>query len=292
MNTGNGQSGTSAGQSASASGEGATAQSQSGVGQSQGGEAAVSDGQQTGESAPQTWDGRVKQYLSGVYEGESFDTPEAIESAWNRYQSESADQRKNYQESVEGSKKFNEVISKDPRFASMVHQMMQGDSFYKAAISQYGKDAFSVQEGDDGYDDFMAGEQSYNERQNQQKQHLETLNQNREKAKETLTTWTKDIFGENQEQASEFLGWMDNTLVQVLNSDLSPDILTKLYQGFIYDTKVAEAAQQGEVKGRNQNISAQMEAGDKNPLPNLQSSESKSDPMNILGIQKKQQILL
>lgn len=289
MNAGNGQSSTSTGQ-ATAGGDGAA-----------GGESSVaqSQTQQTGEAqsgsegeAPQTWDTKVSQYLSGVYEGEAMDTPEAVEAAWKRYQTESADQRKSYQESVEGSKKFNEIVSRDPRFASMVHQMMQGQSFHEAALSQYGRDIFNLQEGDDGYDDMMKGEQSYKERQSQQKQHLETLNQNREKAKETLTQWTADTFGENNDQASDFLGWMDNTLVQVLNSDLSPDILTKLYQGFIYDTKIADAAQQGELKGRNQAIAAEMNKGEESPLPNLQHSETKGDSMDILGLQPKKQLLL
>lgn len=63
--------------------------------------------------------------------------------------------------------------------------------------------------------------------------------------------------GSTRPNKNRFVEWVDNEiLANLLDGKVNKGILTKLYQGWIYDAAVADALETGKVEGRNEQIEA------------------------------------
>ena len=63
--------------------------------------------------------------------------------------------------------------------------------------------------------------------------------------------------GLDEAEQKQFVEWVDNEiLANLLDGKVNKGILTKLYQGWIYDAAVADALETGKVEGRNEQIEA------------------------------------
>ena len=86
------------------------------------------------------------------------------------------------------------------------------------------------------------------------KARVETREKNMARSKTDVDAFFAEQ-GLSEEEQQRFVAWVDNEiLANLLDGKVNKEILTKLYQGWVYDTAVAEARETGKVEGRNEQI--------------------------------------
>lgn len=187
-------------------------------------------------------------------------------------------------EHEDNDKVIQDLIDSDKDLAAVVSEMLLNGTPFRAALAKYfDPEDLVAKEGDEDYDYYQ---KSAEERMAIGKAHRERGAQKRSNEKEAYDNIDKFAEKHGMDEASkdEFVSFV-NTLYNDLSVlKLSPETLEKLYKAMTYDEAVAEAAETGEIEGKNQAIEATRvkkagaTAGDGVPTPKGGSSPATEKP--------------
>ena len=119
---------------------------------------------------------------------------------------------------------------------------------------QFDSSELAVPEAEPDYEAYKQAAEERTKRLADMKARVETREKNMARSKTDVDAFFAEQ-GLSEEEQQRFVAWVDNEiLANLLDGKVNKEILTKLYQGWVYDTAVAEARETGKVEGRNEQI--------------------------------------
>lgn len=155
-----------------------------------------------------------------------------------------------------------EMIKANPDLAEVINDMVNSKMPFRVALARhYSQEDLVPKEGDD---DFEAYGKEYNERLARSKRREEIANEiiaNEATSLENIDKFAKEN-GLSDEEKNNLTDYINSFFDDMLHKKISPDMLSMFRNAITHDKDVASAREEGEIKGRNANIKAQMEAED------------------------------
>lgn len=187
-------------------------------------------------------------------------------------------------EDEENAKVLQDILDSDKDLSTVVSEMIVNGTPFRAAVAKYfDPEDLVAKEGDEDYEYYQ---RSADERKRMGQEFRARGEEKRKNTKEAYDNIDKFAEKQGMDAAAKdaFIGFV-NTLYNDLSVlKLSPETLTKLYKAMTYDEAVAEAAENGEIDGKNAAIEAQRirrssaAAGDGVPTPQGGSTPLKPKP--------------
>ena len=134
--------------------------------------------------------------------------------------------------------------------------MANGVPVQVAIARQFDPSELAVPEGEPDYDAYKKAATERSQRLADMKARTEARDKNIAQSKTDVDAFFAE-HGLDEAEQKQFVEWVDNEiLANLLDGKVNKGILTKLYQGWIYDAAVADALETGKVEGRNEQIEA------------------------------------
>jgi len=194
-------------------------------------------------------------------------------------------------EDEENVKVLQDILDSDKDLNTVVSEMIVNGTPFRAAVAKYfDPEDLVAKEGDEDYEYYQ---RSTDERKRMGQEFRARGEEKRKNTKDAYDNIDKFAEKQGMDAAAKeaFIGFV-NTLYNDLSVlKLTPETLTKLYKAMTYDEAVAEAAETGEIDGKNAAIEAQRvhatrtTTGDGVPTPQGGSAPVKPKP------QKRQSLL-
>lgn len=152
----------------------------------------------------------------------------------------------------EQAKKLADALSKDPKLAQMLSDIVNGKHNAPGALARYfGKDFLSAEEGTPEYEELAKAEEERKKEVEATEVSKKEYDDNIEKSMPEVEAFCK----EKGYSVDEFLGKVWDRLVGPIFSGIySREICEFIDRAFNYDKDIKDAMEAGEVKGRNSNI--------------------------------------
>lgn len=197
-----------------------------------------------------------------------------------------------YHDNQEANKKVMEVLEDQPEIGEIIRDMAKGATFSEALARHIDVEGLQPAEGDP---DFEVWDQARKERKKRQKAAKEfevTLSKNRQSSVKNIETFREEK-KLSEDDMGKFTLALQKTLEGVMDGHITQDFLNLMYKALNFEVAVTEAQKQGEVKGRNEKITAMKDTPKKGDgLPHVASQgtpEKKVNPIaaGIVGFQKQ-----
>lgn len=221
---------------------------------------------------PMSLDDKIKAAFTEHFDGEEFSDSNY---GFDKLMASHKEVKNRLTAHLEGAKKLNKIINNNPTVASVLGDIMQGKSLPEALASHYTPDELSLRPGDDGYDDFIKGQENLKESKRLKQEKAAALAKNKEAFIKTFGEFKAKNFDGDDEGYRSYVSYLDSTIAKVLRGEIDTETLTKLYQGYKYEEAVAEAKADGELVGKNASI---------NELKTKEKSEATGDGLPDLDI--------
>lgn len=153
----------------------------------------------------------------------------------------------------ESNRKLAEVFTKNPKFAAMMRDVMQGDDASVAFIRYFGRDALDATGDEEKMQVITTANQEYLNRVAESEQLRKTQEENLGKSEEEMTAFQLEK-GLSDEEFAKFVDAVYNVLEQGLEGLIKKDFLEIFWKGLNYDNDMKDAAQVGRTQGRNEKI--------------------------------------
>lgn len=156
----------------------------------------------------------------------------------------------------DNEKTIQDILDSDKDAAAVISEMIVNGTPFRAAVAKFfDPEDLVAKEGDDDYEYYQKSSDERRRMGQEFRQRGEEKRKNEREAYDNIDAFAKKN-GMDQSAKDEFVGFI-NTLYNDLSVlKLSPETLDKLYKAMTYDAAVAEAAETGEIDGRNQAIEA------------------------------------
>ena len=187
-------------------------------------------------------------------------------------------------EDEENVKVLQDILDSDKDLNTVVSEMIVNGTPFRAAVAKYfDPEDLVAKEGDEDYEYYQ---KSTDERKRMGQEFRARGEEKRKNTKDAYDNIDKFAEKQGMDAAAKeaFIGFV-NTLYNDLSVlKLTPETLTKLYKAMTYDEAVAEAAETGEIDGKNAAIEAQRvrktnaTTGDGVPTPQGGSAPVKPKP--------------
>ena len=167
-----------------------------------------------------------------------------------------------HSKSKEANSKLIEAFNSNPTVAEILRDVIEGADLRVAIARHFSTDDLVPQEGDP---DFKAWQEAAEKRKKDiegREKQAEVLVENTKKSTETVKVFA-DKHKFTQEETTEFLGIIDKAMDDLYSGKVTEDFLEKMLNAFNYKKDVKEAAQLGEIKGKNTKIEAKKKDGEK-----------------------------
>lgn len=194
---------------------------------------------------------RVREYMTTKFPDREFGDDSELEQALYDYLTQS-------DKKIEGHEAANktimEVVQAYPEFAQIIEDVANGIPVQVAIARQFDSSELAVPEGEPDYEAYKQAAEERTKRLADMKARVETREKNMAQSKTDVDAFFAEQ-GLSEEEQQRFVAWVDNEiLANLLDGKVNKEILTKLYQGWVYDTAIAEARETGKVEGRNEQI--------------------------------------
>lgn len=160
-------------------------------------------------------------------------------------------------EDEENAKVLQDILDSDKDLSTVVSEMIVNGTPFRAAVAKYfDPEDLVAKEGDEDYEYYQ---KSTDERKRMGQEFRARGEEKRKNTKDAYDNIDKFAEKNGMDAAAkdEFIGFV-NTLYNDLSVlKLTQETLTKLYKAMTYDEAVAEAAETGEIDGKNAAIEAQ-----------------------------------
>lgn len=208
-----------------------------------------------GTEAPLSLSDYTKKHLSELYEGEEFADEDSIRKGFDRFVTDHKTATEKLKKYSDADKITSEAIAKHPELASIITDTIKNGDLLPVAIARHlGPEALTLNEGDEGFEQLQQVIAERRDNETNRQKRMDALKANQEKTIEVLKKFSADTFGEDAETQKNFFGWVDSSLSSMLEGNITPELMQKLYQGFSYEADIKEAADIAKIAGRNENI--------------------------------------
>lgn len=237
------------------------------------------------ETPKRTFKSRMKE----VYPDVEPQNDDEFDDLYNRY----ADEK---EAEIGGMKDqmtiIEDALNSDEDLRSVVTEMLVNKRTFRAAVARVlSQEDLTPVPGDD---DFDSVREAYNQRMEEGKKRASDMQQIQQNEEQTYADFDKFCQDHNlsEEQMNQLDAHISETFSNLLYKKVTPEMLDMFYKAMNYDSAVAKAEQDGEIKGRNTAIeakrisSAKESAGD--GIPDIVGGGSKSyddvkDKVSFLG---------
>lgn len=167
-----------------------------------------------------------------------------------------ADDERDLQLFKDNQQTIEDVIDSDKDAAAVISEMIVNGTPFRAAVAKFfDPEDLVAKEGDDDYEYYQ---KSSDERKKMGKEFRARMDEKRSNEKEAYDNI--DAFAEKNGMDSaakdEFVSFINELYNDLTVLRITPDTLDKLYKAMNYDKDVAEAAEGGEIAGKNSAIEA------------------------------------
>lgn len=205
---------------------------------------------QSEQSSPKT--PRYRELLSKHYPDRQFDTDEDAENAFYEDYEQKSSALKDAE--VSNQEVF-ALIEANPALADVIIAMNEGEPFEVALAKCVDLEALTPSDGEPNFEEYKKAVSERKQREAEIKSYQETRKANSDKSKADANEFY-DEKGMDADEQDAFVSFVEGFYVSLLRGEISKATLTKMYQAFKYDEDVADAAEQGEINGRNAQIEA------------------------------------
>lgn len=193
----------------------------------------------------------IRDYMSAKFPDKQYPDDHAFDTALLDHLS-AADAK------IAGNEQANqaimEVISANPEFAEIIEDVASGVPVQVAIARQFSPEDLSVEQGEPDYEAYKKAAAERTKRLTTMKEQIDSREKNIARSKTDVDAFFADK-GMDEKECTDFIEWVDNEiLANLIDGKIDKGILTKLYQGWVFDEAVADARNAGEVEGRNQQI--------------------------------------
>ena len=175
--------------------------------------------------------------------------------------------------------KLLEVFEMYPEIKGFLSSLMAKKSFRYAVNKWFDPELLKPMEGDEDEADLKALHEQRALSQKEYDDFMAEMNANQSGSVQAIEKFITDN-NIDEEKAMQFLGMVDQALVDVAKGKLTEELLSKLWKGFIHEEVVAEteanAKEEGVIEGKNAVIEKKMAKGNNmgTGLPELQSTRT------------------
>lgn len=184
----------------------------------------------------------------------------------------------------ESDSKLSGMFKKDPRFAALLNDAMEGGDVSTSFVKRYGKDVLDTDE--EGLAKIAESNQEYLNKVAESNSLYEQQQANLAESGAAMQSFKEDK-GMDDSSFEGFLEKLYTTLEDGFMGKLSVDFLEIFYKGLSYENDVRKAADAGLVEGRNQKIELENKAELGDSLPNLSDTSKGGKPKPMTRPVKK-----
>lgn len=188
--------------------------------------------------------------LRAKYPEGQFDDDEQLFSRINddydQYDSELAGYR-------EREGKLSDMFTSDPRSARLMMEWRNGDDPAVALVRLYGQDIKDAIDDPEKQEAIAEANKEYMERVAKEKQYEEEYSANLAESL-TLLEKAQQERGLSDEQIDDAMGWLIGIAKDAMMGKFSPETIEMAIKAQNYDNDVAQAGEEGEVRGKNAKI--------------------------------------
>lgn len=232
----------------------------------------IKDGQTVGEAqkqATKTKRDMTLERLKARHPEAQYDDDESMYGAIN--DDYDADQK-----SIEGykanEKALADMFSADPRSATFMQSMKKGGNPWVEIVRQFGDDALDYLSDPDNAEELATAQEEYLKNVSEGNKLSEEYDKNLEQSLKVLDEFEQE-FGEDL--TNELVSKLFVVANDVIRGKITKEALTMLKMASSHDEDVSNAAHEGEVKGRNANITSNIRLKKKDDgTPELGSSNA------------------
>jgi hypothetical protein len=177
--------------------------------------------------------------------------------------------------------KLSDILDAEPAIAAVLKDMIKGATFAEAISRNVDLDEITPIEGEPDYDLWANNLQERQKSKAEKEQQQKTMQENLDFSRAEIAAFAEEN-GMSNEDASKFLGTVDELVGEVVSGKLTKKTLAKLKKAIDYDMDITQAAEMGEIKGRNAKIEAVRADASKpkgDGLPTLAGGQSESTPV-------------
>lgn len=188
--------------------------------------------------------------MRGRYPDEQFDDDEQlfgrINDDYDQYDNELAGYK-------EREGKFSDMFTSDPRSARLMMSWKDGDDPAVALIRLYGQDIKDAIDDPDKQEAIAEANKEYMERVAKEKQYEEEYSKNLAESLTLLEKAQKEK-GLSDEQIDDAMAWFIGVAKDAMMGKFSPETIEMIIKAQNYDNDVAQAGEEGEVRGKNTKV--------------------------------------
>lgn len=190
------------------------------------------------------------------------------EERYKAYMEHDDEREENIGKYQESNRKLAEIFTKNPRFAAMMRDVLQGDDASVAFVRYFGRDALDAAGDEEKMQVITTANQEYLNRVAESEKLRKTQEENLGKSEEDMTLFQTEK-GLNDEDFAKFIDAVYNVLEQGLEGLIKKDFLEIFWKGLNYDTDLKDAAEAGRTQGRNEKIKLENRAQKGDNVPYL-----------------------
>lgn len=147
------------------------------------------------------------------------------------------------------------ALDSDPRNSALLEAIIDGKAAYIPMFELFYDELVEALNDPSSVEGLEDAIESYTKRQKTNKEATQLAGENLTKSIEAFKR-VKDEFGLNDEEAETVVTRIADVINAAIVHDIPEDVWRILIKGFKYDEDVADAAIEGEIKGRNEKIDA------------------------------------
>lgn len=188
--------------------------------------------------------------MRGRYPEEQFDDDEQLFGRIN-------DDYEQYDNELAGYKeregKFSDLFTSDPRSARLMMEWRDGEDPAVALVRLYGQDIKDAIDDPEKQEAIAEANKEYMERVAQEKRYEDEYGKNLEQSLKLLEKAQKER-GLSDEQIDDAMAWFIGVAKDAMIGKFSPETIEMIIKAQNYDNDVAQAEEEGEVRGKNAKV--------------------------------------
>lgn len=196
---------------------------------------------------------RVREYMTAKFPDRQFADENEYDDALYDYL---ADNDRKLAGHEAANRTIMEVVEAYPEFAQIIEDVAGGVPVQVAIARQFDPSELEVAQGEPDYAAYKQAAAERRKRLADTKSRIEARERNMAQSKTDVEAFFAQ-HGLGEAEQKQFIEWVDNEiLANLLEGKVNREILTKLYQGWVYDAAVSDALEAGKAEGRNEQIEA------------------------------------
>jgi hypothetical protein len=213
----------------------------------------------------------LQKKIQGKFKDKKFDS----DNDYYDVLSQELSQHEKYRDdNTKANERILKLFESNPELGDIIHDMDKGSSFTEAIARNVDIDSIKPYDDEPDYDGWEKAKKERLQKLDERKKQKADYDKNLD-----VSIKTFEDFGKKKnwtpEQAKEFTGKIDNVMQELSKGIISENFMVMMDRALNYVSDVQEAAETGEIKGRNTQIEVKRDAAlkkDGDGLPDVKSS--------------------